>query len=118
MNARSNRKKFQRALQVFAGGSRISGQEGFFRLDKSGVLLALAFLFATLGPNPVFAQSQGTRAPANSLDRLSGLLKSGDRVSVTDTKGHRLNGTVTDVSASSLGLRVAGIQHSYSEAEI
>ena len=60
----------------------------------------------------------GAQDLAGSFDQLRVLLKAGDKVRVTDARGQQLRGSVTDVSASSLALQVAGSRRTFLESDI
>jgi hypothetical protein len=55
---------------------------------------------------------------AGSFDQLRVLLKTGDRVRVTDTTGQEVRGSIADLSSSSLALQVAGSRRTFLEGDI
>src|SRR5439155_282791 len=80
------------------------------RPDACGILMpvrvtlpmlvgSLALLWAV----PVHAQEV-----TNSFQQLSGVIKPGDTIYVTDTGGTRVKGTLTALSASTLQIRLRG----------
>jgi hypothetical protein len=69
------------------------------------------FRSGILGPILVLAWTSGAAAqPAasSSLERLKALVPAHSKVTVTDTQGHELHGTIDDASESGLSLRIAG----------
>src|SRR5436190_12991628 len=55
---------------------------------------------------------------AGSFDQLRVLVKTGDRVRVTDSRGQDVRGSIADVSSSSLALTVGGTRRTFLEADI
>jgi hypothetical protein len=55
---------------------------------------------------------------AGSFEQLRVLVKQGDTVRVTDAAGEEVRGTVTDLSPSSLALRVGGTRRTFLETDI
>ena len=55
---------------------------------------------------------------AGSFDQLRVLVKPGDTVRVTDGAGEEVRGTITDLSPSSLALRVGGTRRTFLETDI
>jgi hypothetical protein len=55
---------------------------------------------------------------AGSFDQLRVLVKTGDKVRVTDTGGQDVRGSIADVSSSSLALTVGGSRRTFLEADI
>lgn len=66
----------------------------------------------------VATASAGAQVVAGNFDQLRVLVKSGDTLTVTDGAGTRSRGKLTDVSASSLELEVAGTRRLFREAEV
>ena len=75
-------------------------------------IVALALLFA------LTATAAGAQELAGSFDQLRVLLKPGETVLVTDGAGREVRGTVTDLSPSSLALRVGGARRTFLETDI
>jgi len=78
------------------------------------VISSLAFV-ALLLCQPTATSSQEL---AGSFDQLRVLVKAGDTVRVTDSAGDEVRGTITNLSSSSLALRVAGIRRTFLETDI
>ena len=55
---------------------------------------------------------------ATSFDQLRVLVKPGETVTVTDTLGEQVTGTIVDLSSSSLGLVVGRTRRDLAEAEV
>jgi hypothetical protein len=55
---------------------------------------------------------------AGSFDQLRVLVKTGDKVRVTDSRGQDVRGSIADVSSSSLALTVGGTRRTFLEADI
>src|SRR5689334_24834835 len=71
--------------------------------------------FALLITLPAVA---GAQELAGSFDQLRVLVKAGDTVRVTDSAGEEVRGTLTDLSSSSLALRVGGTRRTFLETDI
>lgn len=69
-------------------------------------------LFITL---PAAASAQEL---AGSFEQLRVLVKAGDTVRVTDATGEELRGTITDLSSSSLSLRVGSTRRTFLENDV
>ena len=61
------------------------------------------------------AEAQGV---ASSFEQLRVLVRPGDTVSVTDTTGREITGTIADLSSSSVALLVAGSRRDLLESEV
>ena len=59
-----------------------------------------------------------TQELAGSFDQLRVLVRQGERIRVTDTRGTEVSGTVVDLGPSTLSLLVSGARRDFSEAEI
>ena len=79
--------------------------------SSSSRLLCFALLIAL----PAAASAQEL---AGSFEQLRVLVKPGDTVRVTDGAGEDVRGTITDVSSSSLALRVGGTRRTFLETDI
>ena len=55
---------------------------------------------------------------ATSFDRLWLLVNQGDRITVTDDAGQRLQGRIVDLSPSTLSLQVNGVRHDLNESDV
>jgi hypothetical protein len=55
---------------------------------------------------------------AGSFDQLRVLVRTGDRVTVTDAGGRELQGTIAELSRSALALTVDGSRHVFAEPDI
>jgi hypothetical protein len=72
------------------------------------------------------AEAQGASQPAtgpgrgvaSSFEQLRVLVRPGDTVSVTDTTGREITGTIADLSSSSVALLVAGSRRDLPESEV
>lgn len=64
------------------------------------------------------ARPAGAQDIAGSFDQLRVLVKTGDRVRVTDTAGRDMSGTIADLGPLSLTLLVSGVRQDLPEAEI
>jgi hypothetical protein len=79
------------------------------KLELAGFLVActvVAPVSALAQPPSPSPGAQGSVQVATSFEQLRGLLKPGDKVSVTDLAGTTTTGILDDVSPSSLGLHV------------
>jgi hypothetical protein len=76
------------------------------RVLSAGLLLALL-----AGP----AEAQQL---AGSFDQLQVLVKTGDTVRVTDSRGEEVRGSIADLSSSSLALKVGGSRRTFLEGDI
>jgi hypothetical protein len=76
------------------------------RVASAGLILAL---LATTGE---------AQELAGSFEQLRVLVKTGDTVRVTDSRGEEVRGTITDLSSSSLALRVAGSPRTFLEGDL
>jgi len=74
----------------------------------------LAFVAVVLAL-PVIGSAQEL---AGSFEQLRVLVKPGDTVRVTDGAGEEVRGTITDISPSSLALRVGGTRRTFLETDI
>jgi len=77
-----------------------------FRVLSGGLLLAL------LGGRAEAQQLAG------SFDQLQVLVKVGDAVRVTDSRGQNVRGSIADLSSSSLALTVDGSRRTFLEADV
>lgn len=75
--------------------------------------VALAIALMVLAAAPVEAQ-----VIAGTFDQLRVLVKSGDTLTVTDGAGTRSRGKLTDVSASTLELDVAGTRRLFQDSDV
>lgn len=78
--------------------------------------ISRALLIGLLLTLPV--PSVGAQELAGSFDQLRVLVKAGDTVRVTDRAGDEVRGRLTDISPSSLTLRVDGARRTFLEGEI
>ena len=85
-----------------------------FERDSDWAAACLAFV-ALLLCQPTATSSQEL---AGSFDQLRVLVKAGDTVRVTDSAGEEVRGTLTDLSSSSLALRVGGTRRTFLETDI
>ena len=76
------------------------------RVASAGLILAL---LATTGE---------AQELAGSFEQLRVLVKTGDKVRVTDSRGQEVRGSIADLSSSSLALQVAGSRRTFLEADI
>ena len=60
----------------------------------------------------------GAQELAGSFDQLRVLVKAGDTVRVTDSRGEIVRGSILGLSSSSLALQVAGRQQTFAEGDI
>jgi hypothetical protein len=60
----------------------------------------------------------GAQELAGSFDQLRVLVKKGDTVRVTDSRGQEARGAVLDLSPSSLALQIAGSRRTFLESDI
>ena len=65
-----------------------------------------------------FATAGQAQELAGSFDQLRVLVKTGDKVRVTDSRGQDVRGSIADVSSSSLALTVGGSRRTFLEADI
>ena len=66
----------------------------------------------------LFAAAGEAQELAGSFDQLRVLVKTGDKVRVTDSRGQDVRGSIADVSSSSLALTVGGTRRTFLEADI
>jgi hypothetical protein len=78
------------------------------RLICTTVLLVLAVCIPTTEAQEV----------AHSLDQLRQRVRVGDKVIVTDLQGRETQGSIAEISASSLGLIVGGARTDFSETDL
>lgn len=78
------------------------------RLICTTVLLVLAVCIPTTEAQEV----------AHSLDQLRQRVRVGDKVIVTDLQGRETQGSIVEISASSLGLIVGGARTDFSETDL
>jgi hypothetical protein len=74
--------------------------------------LAVALLLA------ISAASAGAQELAGSFDQLRVLVRVGDAVRVTDSRGQEVRGSIADLSGSSLVLQAGGARRTFLEADI
>jgi hypothetical protein len=55
---------------------------------------------------------------ANSFDELTGKLKRGQTISITDDAGRRIDGRLTEVSASSIRVLSRGVQQTLTQDHV
>lgn len=77
--------------------------------------LALIAIMSTAAAAVAHAQP---RSPARSLDELTGRLKIGAKITVTDENGQEINGKITVLSASGLALLVDGSERQFKEDQV
>ncbi len=75
----------------------------------------VVFFVLLLAP---FATAGQAQELAGSFDQLRVLVKTGDKVRVTDSRGQDVRGSIADVSSSSLALTVGGTRRTLLEADI
>jgi hypothetical protein len=64
------------------------------------------------------AEKAAAQGPADSFEQLRLLVRPGDTVSVTDTAGREVTGTITVLSSSSLTMLVNGTRQDLTEREV
>ena len=64
------------------------------------------------------ASIAGAQEVASSFEQLRVLVKAGDTITVTDASGRDVTGTISHVSASTLGLVVAGTPRDLGETDV
>ena len=79
--------------------------------SSSSRLLCFALLIA-------LPASAGAQDLAGSFEQLRVLVKAGDTVRVTDAAGEEVRGTVTDLSSTSLALKVDGTRRTFLERDV
>ena len=71
-----------------------------------------------LSLHPALAQLASAQNVAHSFHELQGTVKPGKTVSVTDGDGHKVQGKLSDLSAASLTLLVAGHPETFPEQRV